>query len=227
MANDRSTASGGGATAALPKGVKGYVENLALGGSDAAVMPFMFRPNEISEDISPRYNKTSALGMSFEYLPYEGTSNPSWSFEIYQHRVMILKEIGATGDVAAYFAAAEGARAKTVAGTTQQRDRNDNALLSQISAGMERSRRFLQALYYPPRIGESQAEAPPACLLVIPNLVSARCRAMEWRANYRACDRAGQLVEWAVSIRFEGAPLEQITMDDVLSRGLLIGRDRS
>jgi hypothetical protein len=227
MANDHKTSPSGGPAATIAKGVKGYVENLALGGADNAIMPFMFRPNNISEEVTPQYARTRSLGMSFEYMPYEGTGNPGWSFEVYQHRVMILREIGPSGDVAGYFRASQGAGVSTAAGASQQLGRASVTQLSQISAGMEQSKRFLQALLYPPRIGDSQAEAPPACLLVIPGIVSARARLTEWKVQYTQVDTGGALIEWNASVRFEGAPLEQITMDVVLARGLLIARERA
>jgi hypothetical protein len=227
MANTQTTSTSAGPAATLARGVKGYVENLLLGGADNAIMPFMFRPNAINEEVTPQYARTRSLGMSFEYMPYEGTSNPGWSFDVYQHRVMVLREVGPSGDVAGYFRASQGAAVHTAAGASQQLGRATASQLGQISAGMEQSRRFLQALLYPPRLGEGQAEAPPACLLVIPGIVSARCRLTEWRAQYTQCDTSGALIEWTASVRFEGAPLEQITMDDVLGRGLLIARERT
>lgn len=216
---------------ALDPGVKGYVRNLVTYGDEDSKLPyeatFAFRPALITERVEPRYNKVAPLGNSSDFTTYSSTGSMVWRFEVFQNAIMMLREMGAKRNQSdAVEVAARNAgngfwnqesRTPPQARGVSEGSAND---LKVISDMMQADRRFLMAFCYPAKWGTSSlAEAPPAALLVLPGLLTARCRLIEWNASYEQFDIAGNLRQWRVQVAFEEAPIGRITMEDVLEVG--------
>lgn len=195
-----------------PRGARGWIRNLVAYSSQTAVVDTLelaFRPPKVTHSIGVKYNEMAPLGMSHGYAVYENTENDVWRFEIYQNRLMRLKDIGADLDA--------------VRANAARREAYAEANLSQlraISRMMEEDRRFLQALTVPPapEAGVSGTEPPP-CILCIPKMVTQRVRLMTLEFTYDNCDIEGNIVEWTANVTFREAPMGRITMEDVMANG--------
>jgi len=212
-------------------GTKGYVRNLVTFGDDESLLPyevtFAFRPTPINEKIEPRYTKAQVAGNSSDFSTYANTASMAWRFEIYQNAMMMLREIGARRnqsdavDVAARNSAKgffnQESRTPPLARGVPEGAAND---LNVISDMMEQDRRFFQSLCYPAKWGNSGlSESPPAVILCLPKIVTARCRLIEWDCSYEDTDINGNLRAWRAKVGFEEVPTGRITMEDVLENG--------
>lgn len=216
---------------AVAKDVKGFIRNLVMYGSrdakqmEDATHTFMFRPAPINENGSVQYTKTAALGMSHSYHVYNSTDNNVWSFEVYQNVLMAMRERGASAN--------KSSAADLVAGGGKASDRQESfergyregkrSQFKQIAAEMELSRRFIDALRYPPELPGGTSESPPLCILCLPGLVTATCRLVNRTASYEDFGIDGTLKAWRATLTFEEAPQGRITMDSVLARGSFRG----
>lgn len=213
------------------RSAKGYIKNLVLEGNgrgEEATHTFFFRPNPINESLEVAYNKVAPLGMSHSYHVYQSTGNAQWSFELFQNRLMILRELGAQVNASkANEIAVRGGQPSDRAPAFERGYREGKKTdLTAISEMMEQSRRFLDALAYAPRLADGTAEAPPLCVLCIPGLVTATCVLVNKTAAYEAFDCDGYLVQWRAQVVFEEELAQQLTMDDVLARGSFRGPQR-
>jgi hypothetical protein len=60
---------------------------------------------------------------------------------------------------------------------------------------------------------------PPACLLVIPGIVTQRVRLTNVDFTYTRSNIEGDLLEWKAAVTFREAPMGRITMEDVMANG--------
>jgi hypothetical protein len=192
-------------------GVLGWIKNLALSESSSPpnVMGFFFRPYQPKHSISVNYNDMVALGMSHAYQVYQSTGNGSWTFEVYENALMIVKE--RAGD-----AASQGATTRNRAGTVE----GDAAMVKAISQEIEGRRRFLEALTVPAEVAPGViGSEPPAVILCIPGILSQRCRLMSLNETYTDCFIDGSIKELVTAVEFKEAPMGRMTMQDVLANG--------
>jgi hypothetical protein len=207
---------------AVARGVKGWIKNLVADGSDDAELralsthEFFFRPQPINEQLDVQYSKVTPLGMSHSYHIYTSTGNVSWSFELFQNALMILREIGADKNRSTALTKPAKDRPPAIERGWKEGGKSDMAT---ISVMMEDSRRFLHALAYPPRVLDGVAEAPPECVLCIPGVMTAVCHMMSCAATYEQFDIEGNLRQWRAQVVFEESPRGRLNMDDVLLRG--------
>lgn len=198
----------------VSRGVRGYVQNLALldssGDVDRATSTFLFRPTSVSESIAVTYSKTAVLGMSHSYQGYSNTENVRWDFVLYANAMMVKTE-GVTQAVK------ERASRRN---DSTRRSQGAQTELQALASVLEESRRFLEALCYPASTtaGVIGAE-PPACILSIPGIVTQRVRLVSLGFEHSRCDKDGNVVEWSARTSWEEAPLTRILMDDVLANG--------
>lgn len=199
-------------------GVKGYIQNLILegdpdyrdpSGRQQDIFAFWFRPNPISETITPNYEDVAPMGMSHDYQTFVSTSSTVWTFEIYMNALMML---GATSQ--------EQNIANRNYGDGQAYKEGKKTDLKKMSEEIEAGRRFLQALSVPAEnIDGTIYQSPPPCLLVIPGIVSQRVRLRSLLFTYTNCDIDGNIKELRASVEFREAPLGRFTMQDVLDNG--------
>jgi len=205
--NDKPTTPNLGSLAGQGVSVdaKGYVQNLQLADSDpngyGDILEFFFRPGPVSQRSRANYEKMRALGMSHSYQSYSGTENNEVSFEVYFHRLMMVKEL-TRGE-------ARGAK------------EGSEGELEAVSGMIEESRRWLESLLLPPALDDGRiAEAPPACILCLPNVVTMRCRLMSLDWTFSQVDVYGRIVELRGAVTFEEAPISRVSMQDALEVGM-------
>lgn len=197
--------------------VKGYVRNLILYEDDQTeftdTMTFMFRPPMVREQVSAVFDKTRVMGMSHQYQNYSHTENFTWTFEVYENALMMLKSLAQQNYKTQ--ASTIGSAQRTVG--SSEGSKNDIELISQM---LEEDRRFLEALLLPYETptGVIGGTTPPA-ILCIPGIVTARCRLLSLSWTAQDCDVNGNLKAWAAQVTFEEAPMARITMRDQLSAG--------
>lgn len=204
----------GSITAAGPVGdTKGWVQNLALDAELASDLDiphpfrFWFRPEPIRENYSVNYNKMSPMGMSHGYHNYENTSNVPVEFELYVNRLMLRKE-GLTRPVSNPEQSGQN--------SINQKSERSKAMSKEIEDG----RRYLTALTVPPETPAGViGGAPPACLVVIPGILSLRMRLINLSITFKEVDIRGNITAMSMKCSFEEAPLSRVTMQDVLTRG--------
>lgn len=211
--NDQTTVSPRGTR--VPPSAKGYVHNLALDADSAQATgqehPFVFwyRPGPIKERLEAEYATVRPLGHPAGYHVYEGGKNNNLSLDLYVHRLLLARDMPATAD-APTVEAGQSLRGRVV--TASQ--------LQALSARMLRGVRYLQALLVPPTLAAGlMGGAPPPCLLVLPGLLSLRCRLISLEIAYTIQDLEGLPIELTATCAFEEAPLSRYTMQDVLLRG--------
>lgn len=191
----------------VPVESKGYIENLEIQDEDLGsllrVMPFMFRPTETREKVTPRYGKMTVLGMSHDWAVYEATDNVAWEFELYANAHMFIKDnrlsaeeaqaIGASGDVS----------------------------LDLATRIIELHRRFLESLAYPGVQPDGNVgNNPPLCILCIPGVVSTRVRMMGLEFEFQDLANSGVPLRWTARVAFEEAPVSRIYMRDQALNGM-------
>jgi len=181
---------------------RGYVKNLLLdetGNPDYPDMiTFPFRPTPVNVETSVNDDTMDVIGMSHAYDVYTNTANAQVSFEIYQNALMMIKETTSEGFK-------EGGK----------------SLLNQMSADIEKQRRFLQALLYPGITPAGVVGAyQPACILCLPGIVTIRCKLKSLGEVHERCDINGNIVELRLSVSFKEAPMARVSMEDVLMNGM-------
>lgn len=181
---------------------RGYVKNLLLeetGNPDYPDMiTFPFRPNPVTVETSVNDETMDVMGMSHAYDVYTNTANATVSFEIYQNALMMIKETTSEGFK-------EGGK----------------SLLNQMSAEIEKQRRFLQALLYPGYTAAGVIGAQqPACILCLPGIVTFRCKLKSLGEVHERVDINGNIVELRMSVMFKEAPMARVSMEDVLMNGM-------
>jgi hypothetical protein len=198
----------------IRKDAKGWVKNLAIDEEMAEdfgmahPFQFWFRPAVIRERIAVSYSKQQVLGMSHAYQLYEGTSNTPVSFDLWVNRLVMMKEHMLNTD-----------RGTGQSGDTDTQEDRDH-LLVELSQQIERGKKYLQALSVPPEQASGViGGAPPACLLVIPGILSLRMRLINLDFTHSDVDVRGNIVELGAKVTFEEAPDSRYTMQDVLESG--------
>lgn len=182
--------------------VRGYVKNLLLeetGNPDYPDMiNFPFRPNPVNVETSANDDTMDVMGMSHAYDTYRNTANATVAFEVYENALMMIKET-----------------------TSEGWKEGGKSLLNQMSAEIEKQRRFLQALLYPgvTAAGVIGSQRPP-CVLCLPGIVTIRCRLQSLGEVHERCDIEGNIVELRMSVTFKEAPMSRVTMEDVLMNGM-------
>ena len=85
---------------------------------------------------------------------------------------------------------------------------------------MEKDRRFLESLLYPPEpVPGVSGSSPPTCTLVLPGVCSLRCRLQSLDIQFIDVDVEGYLKELQARVTFDEAPMARITMEDVRANG--------
>lgn len=193
---------------------KGYVSNLSIpanGGQALGVehpFVFWFRPRTVRARLAAAYEMMQPMGMSHGYHVFKGGENVSLPLTLYVHRLMLARDhlpapTPATGE-----------------GTPHGRVVSATAL-QQLSDRIMRGVRYLQALLVPPALEAGiVGGAPPACLLVLPHLLALRCRMTEMDLEITDQDPDGRPIEMTAQCTFQEAPLQRITMQDVLLQGM-------
>jgi len=195
-------------------GIKGYVRNLLLFDDENTIapdtMPFWFRPARVSEQITPQYDSAAPIGMSHNYKTYNSTGSAMYRFEIYWNALMMLKEIGQSRNQQA----SEGAISGQV---TREGSASDLAMVSRV---IEEDRRWLEALAYPSQTNAGLiGSSPPACILVIPGIVTMRCLLTSLSFEFEDSDVRGLIKQLRATTVWEEAPEGRITMEDQLTGG--------
>ena len=181
---------------------RGYVKNLLLeetGNPDYPdLITFPFRPSPVNVETSVNDDTLDVLGMSHQYDTYMNTANATVSFEVYQNALMMIKET-----------------------TSENLKEGGKSLLNQMSAEIEKQRRFLQALLYPgiTPAGVVGAQQPP-CILCLPGIVTFRCKLKSLGEVHERVDIDGNIVELRMSVSFKEAPMARVSMEDVLMNGM-------
>ena len=212
---------------AVPSAVKGFIRNLILPpGNPSSTMAFMFRPGSVQDSLTPSYDESASLGMSHPFSTYASTGVMTWTFELFQNALMAIKVAGAdanrstASEVAARNAQRhwwnqEGRTPASFRGSPEGGD----AQLAEVAQRMEEDRRFLISLAYPALSDVGVTEAPPAVILCLPGVCTARCRLASYAGSYERVDIKGRLVQWKANVAFKEVPLGRITMEDVLLNG--------
>lgn len=194
-------------------GVKGYVQNQLLYNDESPIAPdtmeFWFRPAQIYEQVPVQYDSATPIGMSNDYRTYRSTGSFQYRFEIYWNALMMLADIGNSADVPA--------DKKTGAPGRREGSADDMAVISYM---IEQDRRWLEALTLPSmgNVG-LVGTAPPTCILVIPGIVTMRCRLINLQFDFVQSDIRGNHKELSAQTGWEEAPLGRITMEDQLTNG--------
>ncbi len=181
----------------VSKGTKGWIRNMALYNGVSTeyddTLELMFRPSQIKEALSVRYQDQGVIGMSHQYQTYAFTDSPTITFEIFENALMYLK-------------------AGEIWGTESAKP---------IAEKMEKDRRFLQALTVPPwGIDGIIGTEPPACILCVPGICTLRVRVQSINTTYTKCDIDGNIQEFRAAIVFKEAPMGRYAMQDVLKNGM-------
>jgi hypothetical protein len=178
---------------------------------DSQNLTFFFKPEPIREQLQANYDKMSVIGMSHQYQSYSFTNNMAIQFDLYMNSLMMTKE-GFKG----------GTNRSINRNTTGENNEVETSqqTVTGASAEIEWSRRYLEALLVPPvnftgLIGSS----PPAVILSLPGIVTIRCRLMQLSVEFVSMDIHNNIKELKMKVKFEEAPLNRITMQDVLENG--------
>lgn len=176
--------------------LKGYVrsEGIAEGvlGTDN-LLTFPFRPAEVRQTHSMNYGSIAPVGMSHDYQPFGGGKAVRWAFDLYANAHMLLAGQGALPG------------GEDLAGACDR---------------IEQARRFLEAHTVPPAPLPTQFGAsPPACLVCLPGVFTARCRLVSLSFTFTDFDGRGRAIEWRAATEWAEAPLGRITTEAVLSTG--------
>jgi hypothetical protein len=177
-------------------GCKGYVrsEGLAEGvlGTDN-LLTFPFRPAEVRQIHGPNYGSIAPVGMSHDYQTYGGGRAIRWAFELYANALMLLQDQGALPG------------GEDLAGACDR---------------IEQARRFLEAHTVPPDPLPTQFGAsPPACLVCLPGVFTARCRLAALAFTFSDFDNRGRVLEWRAATEWVEAPMGRISTEAVLATG--------
>lgn len=186
--------------------VKGYIRNMILYDDLEQTefndtIDFWFRPTVVVEQGGANYKEAEVMGLSHKIRTFSSTSNFKFSFDLYFNSLMRLKQ----------FATQNATRGRA------EGDYNDMQL---ISDDIEQKRRFIEALVIPYKTaaGMLSGENPPV-LLVIPGIVSLRCKLDRFNFAFRDSNIFGGIKELMCRLEFTEEPIGRITMRDHLASG--------
>lgn len=114
-------------------------------------MPFMFNPRQLTAQLQVNWDKSAALGASFERLGYRNTSNVIFNLNLLHNLVAWISRNRAPG--------------RLITGATA----------ANIRSSFDQHRRFLIALCYPQgRYNDVMRRSPPTALFIWPGYVAMR-----------------------------------------------------